>query len=111
MQFYVNAGDGTSGRKAQTIRLVGEGGVLWTMSTATTREGFAGFRLVQPGGDWLTETTDPNEAAGTVAGLLYRHRDASLVVEAGPTVLLRGDEERTADVYPPGRHPRINVEG
>lgn len=106
MQFYVSAGDGTPGRKAGTIRFLGDQGVTWTMRTA-----YDGFHLLRAGGGSIVDTMDVNEAARTVAGLLYQHRDQSLVVESFDGGEMRGDESRAADVFPPHRHPRINVEG
>lgn len=54
---------------------------------------------------------DVDDAGRTLAQLLVRCRDQSLVVNTARGTQLRGDEATSADVYPPHRHPRINVKG
>ena len=70
----------------------GVGGVTWRVGQVTS-----------------TPMDDVNEVADKVAALLYRHRDLPLVAYADSTSTVRGDEGKSADVYPPGQHPAITV--
>ncbi len=110
MRFYVRAGDGTDGRLADTIQFVDGAGVTYT--AATTRDvdhRSSGVSIVGRTSDQI-EVHDVDEAGRQIARLLVLCHDQSMVVDSLRGTRLRGDEETTADVYPPQRHPRINVE-
>lgn len=102
MKFYVNPGDGSGGRMTQKITFTKSDTKPITM-TADHR-GFSVLGLSEP----MEPIADTDAAALQIAELLYRCRDESLIAHTfGGT--LRGDEPHTADVYPPGRHPRIHI--
>lgn len=103
MRFYVKAGE-APGRFTNEISFVNERGVAYSMTA--NRHGF------EVKGDRYATVipTDVNAAAIQVAQMLVAIHELSLVVHTHGTVL-RGDEDVTADVYPPGTHPRIHVEG
>lgn len=105
MKFNVRPLDGGTGRAGHQFAFVDDAGVA---ASATCGQ----LHNVMFEGDGLLPlpVTDVNEAAEQVGRLLHRYRDYSLVVYAGGGVTARGDERTTADVYPPGRHPRINIE-
>lgn len=104
MHFSVTAGDGTFTRKAQAIKFVHSAGVTHTLTAK-----YEGLMIESPTGVEVFD--DVNEAAVWVAALLHRCSDQSVVIAAGSGYTTRGDEDKTADVYPPHRHPRINVQG
>ena len=111
MHFYVKAGDGTDGRLADTIQFVDAAGVTYTVAAShnvdLTSSGVSIVgRDVEP-----VEVHDVDEAGRQLARLLVLCHDQGMVIDSLRGRRLRGDEETTADVYPPGRHPRINIEG
>lgn len=111
MRFYVKAGDGTDGRYADTIQFVDGTGVTYTVTTTNDVDHrVSGISIIGRNGDQL-EILDVDEAGRQLARLLVVCRDQSLVVDSFRGTRLRGDEETTTDVYPPQRHPRINVQG
>lgn len=106
MKFSVRPLDGGPGRLAVHLAFVDSDG-----ETATALCPAAGGFLV-----WEKRTGEStsidrtNDAADLIGRMLHRYRDRSLVVYSGSGYRARGDEDTTADVYPPGKHPRINVE-
>ena len=110
MQFYVNAGDGTSGRYADTLQFVDGHAVTYTVAVARTVDYTASVTVVGPNGE-RHELADVDDAARQLARLLVVCRDQSLVVDTARGTQVRGDEATTADVYPPHRHPRVNIKG
>lgn len=104
MHFNINAGDGGYSRVADAIHFVdGEG------AKHTLRGGFQAITLVNADGE--RTLTDVDEAAHELARLLYTYSDLSVVIPVTSGRTMRGDEGTSADVYPPGRHPRITVLG
>ncbi len=110
MRFYVNAGDGTSGRYADTLQFVDGRGVTFTVAVAYSVDYIASVTIVGTNGE-RHELADVDDAGRHLARLLVQCRDQSLVVNTARGTRLRDDEDTTADVYPPQRHPRINVKG
>lgn len=109
MRFYVNAGDGTSGRYADTLQFVDEQGVTYTFAVARSVDySTSSVTVVGTNGE-RHELADVDDAGRQLARLLVLCRDQSLVVNTARGTQLRDDEAVTADVYPPQRHPRINV--
>lgn len=108
MQFRVRPLDGGPARVASKLAFADRDGTLATLT------------LDRPGGLTVWEKrTDTDRtidgigidpAAELVAQLLHRYREASLVVYTTPGSRLRGDETETADVYPPSKQPRIDVQ-
>lgn len=110
MHFYVKAGDGTDGRLADTIQFVDAAGVTYTVAaTRNVDLTSSGVSIVGRDAEQL-EVHDVDEAGRQLARLLVLCHDQGMVVDSLSGRRLRGDEETTADVYPPGRHPRINIE-
>lgn len=105
MKFHVSPGDGAPGRLAGTIRFVDGDAAVVTLTA-----GYEGFSL--EGGVFppVTGLGDVDDAARLVGVVLVACRDQSMVVETYRGGSARGDEDRTADVYPAGRHPRLRVE-
>ena len=111
MRFYVKAGDGTDGRLADTIQFVDAAGVTYTVATShNVDHTTSGVSIVGRNTEPL-ELHDVDDAGRQLARLLVLCHDQGMVVDSSRGSRLRGDEETTADVYPPGRHPRINVQG
>lgn len=111
MHFYVNAGDGTDGRLADTIQFVDAAGVSYTVATSNNVDlTTSGVSIVGRNTE-AVEVHDVDDAGRQIARLLVLCHDQGMVVDTARGRRLRGDEETTADVYPPGRHPRINIRG
>ncbi|MFE6229420.1 hypothetical protein [Cellulosimicrobium sp. NPDC057862] len=110
MNFYVNAGDGTSGRYADTLQFVDDRGVTYTVAIARTIDYTPSVTVVGANGE-RHELADVDDAGRQIARLLVLCRDQSLVVDTARGTQARGDESTTADVYPPRQHPRIIVKG
>lgn len=103
MKFFVKAGE-APGRFTNEISFVNDRGVVYSMTA--NRDGFA-----VKGDRYAAQIpTDVNAAAIHVAQMLVVGRQFGLVIHKHGTVM-RGDEDVTADVYPPGVQPRIHVEG
>lgn len=107
MHFSVNPGYGTP-RLCGQLQFVDASGPLATV----TAQGFGRNRepsvtVARDGQE--TIVTDLDTAALHVARLLHEHHDHSLVVASYSGRSTRMDEEHTADVYPPGAHPRVIV--
>jgi hypothetical protein len=105
MKFSIRALDGSSGRLADKIGFVADKGT--TAWAATNNDGFT----YRDGDVTSVPSHDVVAAAEQIAHLLYRYGDHSLIVYPTRGTTMRGDELRTADVYPPGHQPRINLEG
>jgi hypothetical protein len=112
MLFYVTVGNGTDGRYADTIQFVDGNGVTYTVAVApaTLAHRTSSVSLVGTNGEQL-ELSDVDDVGRQIARLLVLCRDQSLVVGTSRGTRLRGNEETTADVYPPRCHPRIVVKG
>lgn len=104
MHFSINGLDGSSARLASrlgfsdgdglasTVRIEPGAGLVWSEAGVTS-----------------VPLTDRGQAAEVIAGLLHRYRDHSLIVYPDSGYTMRGDEPHAADVYPPGRQPRIII--
>lgn len=102
MHFNINPGDGGNSRVADAIHFVDGEGAKHTLTG-----GFQAITLVNAGDE--RTLTDVDEAAGHLARLLYTYRDLSLVIPVTSGRTMRGDEGTSADVFPPGRHPRVTI--
>lgn len=113
MKFYVTASaDGSDGRYASTLQFVDDKHVTYTIAVVRDVDTFKGtVSIVGTNGDQLVELSDVDEIARQLGRLLAACADQSLVVNTLGGTSLRGDEGTTADVFPPGRHPRINIKG
>lgn len=106
----MNAGDGTSGRYADTLQFVDAERVTFTVAVARTIDFTESVTIVGASGE-RHELADVDDAGRQLARLLVACRDQSLVVNTARGTRLRDDEDTTADVYPPRQHPRIIVRG
>ena len=102
LSIYPSAGDA---RMATRLEFIAGDGVLATVSCPRLGGFLVAERASEPG----PPTDDVDEAAGVLALLLHRYRDASLLIPSEGGYSLRGDEDSTADVYPAEHHPRIKV--
>lgn len=105
MHFSINALDGSAARLATRLAFSDGEGITATVVVDATAAGL----VWSEAGVTSVPLTDRSQAAELIAGLLHRHRDHSLIVYPGGGYTVRGDEERAADVYPPGRQPRIII--
>lgn len=105
MKFNVRALDGSPGRAATRIGFVTRDGVV-----ATVTCGPVGGMTYESDGVTSVPITDVNLAAEQIGHMMHRYRDHSMVIYAGGGTTARGDELTAADVYPPERQPRVNVE-
>lgn len=106
MKFNANALDGGVGRLTRRINFLDDQGVVASISSEASSGTVTWNVSDSPAG--LTQ--DIAAAAEQVARMLYRYRDHSLVLYPDTAHTMRGDESSSADVYPPGRQPRIIVE-
>lgn len=109
MRFYVNAGDGTNGRYADTLQFVDGDGVTCTVAIARPVDYSTSYVTVVAANGEQQELANVDDAGREIGRLLALYQDQSLVVNTARGTQLRDDEATTADVYPPHRHPRINV--
>ena len=105
MRFYLNAGDSDGGRIARRVSIIDENGLVASMETG--RDGLT----IRDGDVEAGPFSDPATAGIELAAILHRHREFPLVAHPPGSSALRGNERDTADIYPPARRPRINVEG
>lgn len=102
MHFNINAGDGGYSRVADVIHFVDGEGAKHTLTG-----GFQAITVVNADGE--RTLTDVDEAAHELARLLCTYSDLSVVIPVTSGRTMRGDEGTSADVYPPGRHPRVTI--
>lgn len=108
MRLYVNPGKG--GRYADTLQFIDAKAVTYTVAVSQDVDRTASkVTIAGPGID--VELHDVDDIARHVARLLVACRDQSLVVNTYRSSQLRGDENVSADVYPPHAHPAIVVKG
>lgn len=101
--FTVTPLDGSPSRTARHICFAVDGGVA---AGAVIDRADGTMYTYSPG---MSSVPDHDLATSAldIARMLHRHHDTSLLVYPDDVTTLRGDEARSADVYPPGRHPRI----
>lgn len=108
MRIYVNSNDTTASRYASSLSYITDTGLGYAITL--TEDGLT--ISAQAGTGEVLEDID--HVALVIAQIAYVARDMSLVVHsthtAPPSRNTRGDEHRAADIYPPGRHPRIVVD-
>ena len=105
MQFRVRPLDGGPSRVANRLAFVGGDGIVATFTCPR----LGGLTAWEKRDDQDRAIDDIDQGAEEVAQLLHRYRDCSLVVYTTPGSRLRGDEPDSADVYPPGNQPRVDV--
>lgn len=108
MRFYVDPG--TRGRYADTLQFIDDRAVTHTVAVSEDVDHTqAKVTIAGPGID--VELYDVDDIARHVARLLVACRGQSLVVNTYRRSEVRGDENDSADVYPPHAHPAIVVKG
>lgn len=101
--FYVYPEDGGRPRAAEKISFMTEEETAYTLTAE--HDAFT----IRGRGELVHVVRSVDEAARHVARVLLLCQGHSIVIDASGTCI-RGDENRTADVYPPHQQPRIKVE-
>lgn len=108
MRLYVNPGE--RGRYADTLQFIDAKAVTYTVAVSEDVD-HTQSKVTIAGDGIDVELYDVDDIARHIARLLIACRDQSLVVNTYRGSQVRGDENVSADVYPPHAHPAIVVKG
>lgn len=106
MKLHIRALDGSSSRIATKVAFVTSDEVA---AVVQCQRADGGEVLIQRSGREGKPIADVDHVAEEIGQVLHLYRDHSLVVYTTPGHTMRGDEENTADIYPPQQHPRISI--